>query len=322
MVLALAVLVTAAGAPALAERAEGSFQRTLKVTGPVVLSVKTGSGNITVKTGSANTVAVRATIKARDSRRGGMSAAEKVRELEQNPPIIQNGNTIEIGGLEDRDRHLRRNVSISYELIVPQQTRLKSSTGSGDQTIGGLAGPVSSATGSGEITVASIGDEVRVTTGSGNITLESINGSVQATSGSGDIRAEGIAGGMRATNGSGDVWLAQTAAGDTKITTGSGRVEATGVNGGLTVVTGSGRVSVEGNPSDTWKLRTSSGGIRVHLPESASFDVFAKSDSGSIDTSHPITVEGTLKRGRLQGKVRGGGVLIDLRAGSGNIRIE
>ena len=39
-------------APSAAAFAEGSFQRTLQVTGPVNLEVNTGSGNIEIRTGA------------------------------------------------------------------------------------------------------------------------------------------------------------------------------------------------------------------------------------------------------------------------------
>lgn len=49
--VALAALFSAAGLSACAYAAEGSFERTLTVTGPVELTVTTGSGSITVRTG-------------------------------------------------------------------------------------------------------------------------------------------------------------------------------------------------------------------------------------------------------------------------------
>jgi len=120
-----AVMVLAAGGllaqPLLAAwpfNAEGSFERTLSVTGEVDLNVTTGSGSITVRPGESGRVYVKAQIRAR-----GGDAEEKVRRLEASPPIEQNGNVIRIGRIEDRE--LRRNVSISYELVVPATTRLK-----------------------------------------------------------------------------------------------------------------------------------------------------------------------------------------------------
>ncbi len=319
--LAVVVLAIAASATAGAATVEGFFERTLTVTGPVELDVKTGSGSIRVRTGEAGTVHIRATIKARSGwLEGSRDAEERVRALEQNPPIEQDGNTIRIGHIEDRD--LRRNISISYEIVVPVETELRAATGSGSQTIDGVRGPVRAATGSGRLTLSNIGDEVRATTGSGRIELSSIQGSVRATTGSGGIRATGVAGAFDATTGSGGVRLEQTGPGDVEVTTGSGTIELNGVRGALRASTGSGGIRADGEPTGDWKLRAGSGGITVRLPSEAAFDLYARTSSGSISTDHPLTVQGTIKRRELRGKVRGGGYLVDMRTGSGSIHIE
>src|SRR5882672_6071374 len=139
----------------------GHFERTLKVSGNVDLDVSSGSGNITVHTGSSDTVYVSAKIHAGNSWLfGGGNAEEKVRHIEQNPPVEQVGNTIHIGRNEDRE--LMRNISIDYDLTVPAQTRLNSRTGSGDETISGLQLPLIAKTGSGNVTVENISGETRV----------------------------------------------------------------------------------------------------------------------------------------------------------------
>lgn len=320
-VLAVLALSTAGVASAGVFSAEGSFERTLQVTGPVELEVTTGSGSIAVRTGEAATVHVRGTIRARKGWLGlGKDPEEKVRALEANPPIEQNGNVIRIGRIEDRE--LRRHVSISYELVVPVETRLRSSSGSGDQTIAGLRGPVKASTGSGDIKMSNIGAEVEADTGSGDIELNSIKGNVSADTSSGSIRASGIAGGLSADTGSGNVTLQQSAPGTVKIDTGSGSVEVRGVRGSLRAETGSGSITAEGEPTGNWNLSAGSGNIHVRLPAEVGFDFHARTGSGSINTDHPVTVQGAVRRNDLRGKVRGGGPMVNLETGSGNIRIE
>ncbi|MFQ5817010.1 MAG: DUF4097 domain-containing protein [Terriglobia bacterium] len=325
-ILSLAVVVVGVLSTALAVAAgpfsaEGSFERTLQVTGPVDLDVTTGSGRITVRPGDAGTVQVRGTIKVRRGWFGGRrSAEEKVRTLEANPPIEQDGNVIRIGHIEDRA--LRRNVSISYDLVVPAETQLRSHTGSGSQSIEGIRGPVNADTGSGSLTISGIGSDVRAHTGAGNIELDSIQGSVRADTGSGSIRGIAIAGGFWADTGSGSVRVELTAAGDVEIETGSGSVEVRGVRGAVRVSTGSGRINVAGAPAGDWKLGAGSGSITVRLPAEAAFDFYTRTGSGRIYTDHPITVQGSIGRRELRGQVRGGGFRLEVRTGSGNIRIQ
>lgn len=298
----------------LAFAAEGSFQRTLQVSGPVDLDVQTGSGNNTVHTGGSNTVQINGTIKAH-----GMDAEERVRELESNPPIQQDGNNIRVGHI---DSELVHNISISYDITVPPTTSLRSHTGSGNQKIEGIRGPANVESGSGNLELFNVGAEVKASAGSGNVTLENIQGGVNARAGSGDIRASGIAGAFDGRTGSGSVRLQQTAAGDVRVDTGSGGVELSGVKGALVARAGSGDIQAEGQPTSDWRLHTGSGGVTVRLPSEAAFDLYARTSSGSISVDQPVTVQGTIGRHELRGKVRGGGTLVEVETGSGNIRVQ
>jgi DUF4097 and DUF4098 domain-containing protein YvlB len=307
--------VTRAGA------AEGSFERTLKVTGAVELEVSTGSGNIGVRTGDSMSVRVHGIIKAHNHWGDESRAEEKVRRLESNPPIEQNGNVIKIGRIEDAD--LRRNVSISYELEVPAETQLRCETGSGGVAVDGVHGPVKASTGSGSLRVSNIGDEVRANTGSGDVHLDGIKSSANAHTGSGSIRAFGIGGSFVGHTGSGDIELEQTAAGHVEVETGSGGIELRGVRGPLRAHAGSGNIMARGEHGGDWDLQTGSGTVNVRLPSQAAFDLYAHSSSGHITVDHhPMTVQGTIGRSEVRGKVRGGGFRLDVRTGSGNIRVE
>jgi DUF4097 and DUF4098 domain-containing protein YvlB len=317
--LILAITAALATVPAMASE-EGHFDRTLAVTGPVDLDVQTGSGNITVRAGDSSKVEIHAKIHA-SNWHGGDDIEARIKSIEDNPPIEQDGNTIRVGHEPDRERE--RNISISYELIVPAQTKLHSQSGSGDESAEGISGPADATSGSGSLHLSNIGGEVHVRTGSGDIELKSIQGPSHAGSGSGSIHASGIAGGFNGQTGSGDVRLEQSAPGDVEIGTGSGSVEVKGVKGAVRVTTGSGEIEASGDPTGEWKLRTGSGDVTVELPKQAAFDVYAHTGSGSIDTTdHELTVQGTISTRELHGKVNGGGVLVDLSTSSGTIRIR
>ena len=282
---AFVLLVDGFGAPIapMQAAAEGTFERTLNVNGPVDLRVSTGSGDIAVRTGGGNTV--RIVGRVRVNRRSDDPQGE-LQAIQANPPIEQQGNEVRIGRTDDSGRGRMHYVSISYELVVPSETELRANSGSGDVTIVGIDGPIDSHTGSG------------------------------------DIVAMGIAGGFEAHTGSGDVELDQASAGGVEINTGSGNIEAEGVRGGLRINTGSGDIAVDGEATNDWRLTASSGGITIRLPSDAAFDLEAESSSGNIDIDHPLTTQGSIRRNRLRGQVRGGGVRIELKTTSGRIRIQ
>jgi putative adhesin len=281
--LVLAIAAALAGAPLVAADGEGYFDRSLSVTGPVDLDVQTGSGRIEVHSGSSSAVVIHATIRASEHFLGLSSARERIHAIESHPPIVQSGNSIRIGHLDDPE--LRRGISIEYELTVPAETKLRSNTGSGSLVVDGIHGPVNAETGSGSVTISKVGDEVRARTGSGRMELESIRGNVDAHTGSGSIRASGISGRIAADTGSGGVQVEQISSGDIRAHTGSG-------------------------------------GVTVHTPREG-FELRAHTGSGSITVDRPMTVQGTISKHELMAKVGGGGsAIVDVSTGSGSIRIQ
>ena len=319
--IVVALFGLALSAPDALAQARGGFDRTLKVSGAVTLDVKTGSGSINVQPGPAGAVHVVGRIEARDSSWGrGPAAAEKIRRLEKNPPIVQTGDSIRLGEIDDPD--LKENVSISFEVTVPKQCRVTSRTGSGSQTIGDLDGPVDAGTGSGSVRLGSIGGQVEASSGSGSIEAVAVRGDLRAHAGSGSISAREVRGAIDASTGSGDIEVTQSGPGDVRVSTGSGSVRLDGIQGPLRVRTASGSQTVTGTPTGTWDLSCASGSITLRVPESAGFDLDAESHSGSIDSRHPITMTGRVSRHSLRGQVRGGGPTVRLSAASGSIRIE
>jgi DUF4097 and DUF4098 domain-containing protein YvlB len=314
---AIAALLCLQASPAAAI-AEGSFQRTLQVTGPVHMELTTGSGNVQVRTGNSTEVQVTGRIRATEWFEGNVQ--EKIKRLEANPPIQQSGNTIRVGHIDNPD--LRRNISISYEVIVPAETDLRVESGSGNQRVEGIRGPLQVSAGSGGLNISAIGDRVRAETGSGDIQIDRVQGNVRAKTGSGSIRADEIAGAFEADTGSGHITLQQTAPGSVRVDTGSGGMELRGVRGSLDAKAGSGTIEAEGSPTGAWNLQTGSGTVQLKIPSDASFDLAAHTSSGSISVDQPHTVQGSIGRKEIRGKVGGGGVPVEVETGSGDIQIQ
>src|SRR5438046_6624591 len=121
---------------ALAQRfVDGSFERTLKVSGSVDVDVSTGSGRIEVQPGAPDELTIRATVRVGHWNRSQSEAEQVLIRLVNNPPIEQIGSVIKIG-YDSPD--LPHDISISYQITVPKETRLHSRTGSGNQTIDGI----------------------------------------------------------------------------------------------------------------------------------------------------------------------------------------
>ena len=316
----LAVLVVASAACSVEAqvRPEGMFERTLAVGGPVTLDIATGSGSIEIHSGPINSVRIVGRV------RGGRpwfngDVEERIRRIEAAPPITQNGDAVRVGPADNDS--LYRNISISYEVTVPMDTRLRSRSGSGSQTITGLSGPVDVSTGSGSVTLRGIQRDVRASTGSGSMQIEDV-GSFAGHTGSGGIVASAVRGAIDARSGSGHIDVKQTGEADVSVETGSGGIDVSGARRSLRARAGSGTIEIEGRPAANWNVETGSGGIRIDFPEDSAFDLNARTGSGSINTTHPLALLGAISRNRLQGTVRGGGARVDLSTGSGSVRIE
>jgi DUF4097 and DUF4098 domain-containing protein YvlB len=291
---------------------EGSFHRTLNVNGPVHLTVETGSGGIKVSRRAGNTVQIDAVIHSKYE--------ENVHAIEQNPPIRQDGNTIEIGHLP---QELSHNTSVSYEVLVPESTDLNARSGSGDVEVFGVAGPVRAATGSGGIRVEDTPGELTATTGSGDLNVLDIGGRAELQTGSGTIRVRNVGADVRAGTGSGDITLDGTKAA-VEAHTGSGTVHIDHAVSGVHVHTGSGDITAAGEMprGSRWDLETGSGTIEIHLPSSAAAEVHAHTSSGTISSSHTMTTSGALNRHEFNGVMNRPDAMLTLRTGSGDIRID
>ena len=101
-----------------------------------------------------------------------------MRRIEANPPIEQNGNTILIG--RNGDEELFRNVSIGYDVTVPETTHVHSVVGSGGQRIRHVRGPVAATAGSGGIRIEDAGGMVEAVAGSGGIVITGAQAAVRA----------------------------------------------------------------------------------------------------------------------------------------------
>lgn len=320
ILLTIVALVTAAillsnADGVFAKEAQGQFDRNFTVNGPVQLNVENSSGSVNVSRGTSSSVTIHAEIRTNNWMGGSDS---DVKAVEQNPPVRQEGNTIRISKPENY-----RHISISYEIQVPEQTVVDSSTGSGSQTVEMIKGPVTVSTGSGSVKIRQIGDRAQASTGSGSIELDDIQGPAQVKTGSGSITAQGIGGAFKGETGSGHLEMRQTAPGDVYATSGSGHVELEGVDGKLYAHSGSGHVGVSGTPRGDWEVHAGSGGVDLHIPSGVGFDVDAHAGSGSVNVSGPITMESSMNdHHSVRGKVRGGGPNIEVTTGSGSISID
>jgi len=264
--------------------ADSNFDRTLSTGSSPNVSVSTGSGYIKLHPGSGNQVHIVAHLRSSHGWMGGGSDVDsRIQQIVNNPPIIQSGNDITIGERHSND--LYRNISIDYDITLPNTSGISAATGSGD------------------------------------VEIQNVGATIKAQSGSGSVRVHGVQGPATLGTGSGDIELQQTGPGDVKAETGSGSIRIQGIAGALKASTGSGDIEAQGQPTADWKVTTGSGTVRLAVGN-AHFNLDADTGSGGINVSQPITMQGSLNRHHVSGVVNGGGPTIRVGTGSGDIQIK
>jgi len=263
----------------------GEFERTFEVGTPAQLEIRNGSGDIRIQAGEETKIIVNARVKARGSSRE--NAQRLLEEIVANPPLEQTGKRVVISR-SDRWRLRSRNYSISYEILVPSQTEIVSSTGSGDQFVKGAR------------------ERVLLDAGSGDIEAVDIDGALSIKTGSGDVRVSNVRGSLR-------------------VKTGSGEVQALAIKGEtVNISTRSGDASLDGQieEENKWEIHTSSGEASLSLPSHSEFNLSVRTSSGSIDVDFPVNIRGRISRKSIEGSVGSSKAQIICTTSSGDIRIR
>jgi len=262
---------------------DGSFEKSLPVSGMVDLDVKTDSGGITITQGAAGTVRIHAILKAEHGWFGTADGdvQSRIRELEQHPPVEQSGNRVRVGYAENR---LLRGISMRLEIETPASTELHAHADSGGIRVAGVQGPVDCKTDSGGIEINDVSAAVHAAADSGGIHIRNVKGALYAHVDSGGIEATGIAGSIDAQSDSGRVRLEQTVAAEIH-------------------------------------AKVESGGVSVRLARGAGYDISAQTDSGGISVPQ-MTARNEFSHHHVEGKVSGGGPLVKVQADSGSVTIE
>ena len=243
-----------------------------------------------------------------------------------------------------------RRPRVNYELWVPEGATLRIIASSGNINIGGQRGDVRASASSGSIELANIWGAIDAGTSSGSIRVEDSKSDIIAHSSSGSIKilgveaVEGEPNNIRVHASSGNIVLkdieanidAETSSGGISIDNSQGNISAACSSGSIKILgaqgavesirTSSGRIYVELEEVDQdaseMSLQSGSGDISLFLPTDIDAEVDIRTTSGRISTDFRITVEGTFEKNELRGIIGAGGILIRLRASSGDVSLR
>lgn len=315
----LGIIAFSAGnaSPALAQRF--SFERSFDVTGPSALDVSTIRGKIDVAVGEPGRVVVTGTATVRVDWNVPADAAAIAQRVADNPPVRRDGETIHAGSPSDPAE--LRAVTVSYQIRVPPDTAVTTTSESGETTVRGIARPLVIRTTSGAIDVTEVGDTAAVTTGSGAVIVDGVGGALSITTNSSSITARALLGDVRIRTKSGAVEATLTGEGDADVETGSSAIGLSGIRGGATTASRSGRIAMHGVPRRDWSVSTGSGGVEIAIASSAPFTLDASTASGSVKVAGGA-VEGSVAKRNVAGSIAGGGPTVKVVSRSGSIVVR
>lgn len=287
------------------ETHEEKFEKTESLAKDGEVTLKNISGGIEVKSWNKNQVRIKALkVSKASSLSQAREAADKV-EIE----VEKEGNILRIETKYPKSKIWKKsvNVSVHYNLWIPDKASIKVKSVSGSVRLEEIGGEAKVDVVSGMVEVKKADKDVDCQTVSGKLILQDITGDAYLKTVSGKIEVNRIRGSIDAETVSGGLELREVS-------------KAKVVKGKVL----SGSIVYEGdiNPEGKYRLKSFSGTVEMILPADSSFEFEAKTFSGSIRTDFKVTTTGVIKKTEMHGVVNQGGADVTLETFSGSIYLR
>jgi DUF4097 and DUF4098 domain-containing protein YvlB len=326
-----------------------------KIPAGSLLTVQTGTGNITVHAGDTDEVHV----SGNETAAGHSESSAHDRMNEASVVMEKSGSGYLLHVLKQDDH--RGSVAVDLDVEVPKKITLAAITQHGDISISGIAGGVTASTENGDVEVHDAGSDVSVNLKKGDVRISDVAGDVRIIGkGSevdvsdvtgdatlqgdffGPIRLRNIAKTTHYTSqrtdltllhltgrlelDSGDIRIADVA-GFAKIATHNRDIEVENVAGRLEIVDSHGDINVNYSepPREEISIVNDSGQVDITLPAKSSFEIAAITRSGEIqsDFSDPSLKQASdSDTGRLTGRIGSHGPKISIVTSYGTIYLR
>jgi hypothetical protein len=231
----------------------------------------------------------------------------------------------------------RNSISISYKIYVPTAcgTNLNTSgggisisnltgvqhfnTSGGGLDVSKLSGKISGHTSGGGITVSDSKDDIDLETSGGGIQAKRCSGEIRLNTSGGSIELNDLSGNIHASTSGGNV-DAEKVTGELITHTSGGNMSVTGMSGSLEASTSGGNIDVEITETGKFvKLSNSGGSVHLEVPKGKGLDLDIHGDR--IKTEGLNNFSGSLEKESITGTVNGGGIPVDVHAGSGGVTL-
>jgi hypothetical protein len=265
--------------------------------------------------------------------------AQKILDKDYDFSVTVSGNKLSAIAKQKRNfnNDWRNSISISYKIYVPTScgTNLNTSgggisisnltgvqhfnTSGGGLDVSKLSGKISGRTSGGGITVSDSKDDIDLETSGGGIQAKRCSGEIKLNTSGGSIELNDLSGNIHASTSGGNV-DAEKVTGELITHTSGGNMSVTGMSGSLEASTSGGNIDVEITETGKFvKLSNSGGSVHLEVPKGKGLDLDIHGDR--IKTEGLNNFSGSLEKESITGTVNGGGMPVDVHAGSGGVTL-
>lgn len=263
------------------------------------LHVETSGGSIKVSGHQGNEAIVEVYV------RSGKWSDDKLDQMVRDNysiKITKTGNRVEAIARRTSHSWSGGNISISFEIKVPEKTGCELNTSGGSLKMEHITGKYQTLkTSGGSISIGDVHSDVDLMTSGGSIRITDFTGDLEGRTSGGSIKVE-------------------HAKGNIDVVTSGGSIKLSDLNGKVQATTSGGSVSAElAELTGGLYLKTSGGNIHAVIPAGLGLDLDLR---GNKVETKLMNFTGEAKRDRITGSVNGGGIPVELHTSGGSVILE
>ena len=301
--------------------------------------VRTSGGSISVTGVAGGEARVEVYIYSNNGR-DNFSREEIQQRLDEKYDLeigVKNNQLVAIAKPKEKIKDWKKALSIGFKVFVPEKTGTDLSTSGGSISLSNLSGKQDFSTNGGSLHVDDVSGNIKGRTSGGSIHVKNSKEDIDLATSGGSIEAKNCEGKILLSTSGGSLLL-KDLKGDVKATTSGGSIDGKDISGELVARTSGGSIHFD-DLTCSLETSTSGGNINVSIKELGKY-VRITNSSGNVDLDLPkgkgldLDLEanrirtdrlenfsGTMKEDEVNGKINGGGVLVRVKAGSGQIHL-
>jgi DUF4097 and DUF4098 domain-containing protein YvlB len=305
------------------------------------IKVETSGGSISVSGVAASEARIEVYVYPNNPRDNNITKEqieERLKELYDLEVEVANNKLTAVAKSKKQIRDWKRALNIAFKVYTPKDVSTDLATSGGSISLSHLAGNQDVATSGGSLHLDNLSGKIKGRTSGGSIHLNDSKDEIDLATSGGSIDAKNCSGNLRLSTSGGSLKL-KDLKGDIDATTSGGSINGSRIEGELVTSTSGGSIdlsdlmcsvnaSTSGGNIDVSisqlgkyvKLSNSGGNIDLQLPKSKGLDL--NLSANKIKTGQLDNFSGKMEEDEVKGKLNGGGVEVDVRAGSGRINLE